>query len=42
MRTDTIDNLEQNVSMLTSKLEPYGRRCSLRMFNVPQPPGVSC
>ena len=44
-RADTIDNLEQNVSTLTNKLddlEQYGRRCSLRMFNVPQPPGESC
>ena len=44
-RNDTIIKLEQNVDMLASKLddlEQYGRRCSVRMFNVPQPPGGSC
>ena len=44
-RNDTIIKLEQNVDMLTSKLddlEQYGRRCSVRMFNVPQPPDGSC
>ena len=44
-RAETINNLEQNVEMLTSKLddlEQYGRRCSVRMFSVPQLPGQSC
>ena len=44
-RADTIADLEQNVKMLTRKLddlEQYGRRCSVRMFNVPQHPGETC
>ena len=44
-RNDTIIRLEQNVDMLASKLdglEQYGRRCFVRLFNVPQPPGESC
>ena len=44
-KADTINNLELSVSKLTSKLddlEQYGRRCSVRMFNVPQHPGEPC
>ena len=44
-RADIIVGLEQNVDNLANKLddlEQYGRRCSVRMFNVPQPPGKTC
>ena len=44
-KAETINNLELSVSKLTSKLddlEQYGRRCSVRMFNVPQHPGEPC
>ena len=45
LRKDTIANLERNVEQLSEKLdnlEQYGRRSSVRMFNVPQLPGQPC
>ena len=44
-RDITINQLEKNVESLASKLddlEQYGRRSSVRLFNVKQNPGVSC
>ena len=45
LRNDTIANLERNVEQLSEKLdnlEQYGRRSSVRMFNVPQLPDQPC
>ena len=44
-RDTTITHLEQNVEILTNKLddlEQYGRRSSVRLFNVPLATGESC
>ena len=44
-RADDIASLEQRVNILENNLddlEQYGRRSSVRMFNVPQHPGQSC
>ena len=44
-KADDIVSLEYRVNILENKLddlEQYGRRASVRMFNVPQLPGQSC